>query len=71
MYLDSRKSDEASQIVKEFNGFDPVVHNCLINANIQRGNLDEARRLFDEMPERNEVSWTALISGLMKCGRVE
>ncbi|XP_050384227.1 pentatricopeptide repeat-containing protein At2g13600-like [Argentina anserina] len=72
MYLDSRKPKEATQIVEEFKGFDPVVvHNCLINDHIKTGNVDEARRLFDGMPERNDVSWTALISGLMKCGKVE
>ncbi|XP_008230940.1 PREDICTED: pentatricopeptide repeat-containing protein At2g13600-like [Prunus mume] len=71
MYLDSRKSAQVSEIVKGFDGFDPTVHNCLINANIQWGNLDQARRLFDEMPERDAVSWTALISGLMRYGRVD
>ncbi|KAJ4729268.1 putative Pentatricopeptide repeat-containing protein [Melia azedarach] len=71
MYLNSRKSVEANEIMKEFNGFDLVAHNCMINAYIQWGNLDEARRLFDEMPERNEVSWTALVSGFMKHGLIE
>ncbi|XP_021598933.2 pentatricopeptide repeat-containing protein At2g13600 [Manihot esculenta] len=71
MYLNSRKWADANEIAREFNGFDPVVHNCMISANMQWGNLDEARRLFDEMPERNEVSWAALISGFMKCGRVK
>ncbi|XP_007031543.2 PREDICTED: pentatricopeptide repeat-containing protein At2g13600 [Theobroma cacao] len=71
MYLNFRKLPEANQIVKELDGFDLVVRNCLINANVQWGNLGEARKLFDEMPERNEVSWTTLISGLMKHGRVQ
>ncbi|KAL3643974.1 hypothetical protein CASFOL_011906 [Castilleja foliolosa] len=71
MYLDSRKSSEIDQMLKEFNGFDLVVHNCLIKANLQWGNVTEARRLFDEMPERNEVSWTSLISGLLKHGNVD
>ncbi|KAK4846686.1 hypothetical protein QYF36_020841 [Acer negundo] len=71
MYLNSRKSVEANVILKDFSGFDLVVHNCMINANVQWGNLDQARKLFDEMPERNEVSWTTLISGFMKYGRVE
>ncbi|KAE8710024.1 putative ATP-dependent DNA helicase HFM1-like [Hibiscus syriacus] len=71
MYLDFRQLAEANQIVKEFNGFNLVVQNCLINANIQWGSLSEARKLFEEMPERNEVTWTMLISGLMKYGRVQ
>ncbi|KAL6960564.1 hypothetical protein U1Q18_038327 [Sarracenia purpurea var. burkii] len=71
LYLNSRKSSEVEQLLKEFNGFNLVVHNCLISANVDQGNLDEARRLFDEMPERNEVSWTALISGFMRCGRMK
>ena len=70
LYLNCRKFAAIDQIVKEFDGSDLVVHNCLISANIQWGNLDQARTLFDEMPERNEVSWTALISGFMKHGRV-
>ncbi|KAJ4831498.1 hypothetical protein Tsubulata_004730 [Turnera subulata] len=71
MYLDSRKSAEANEIIKDFNGFDLVVHNCLLNAYVQWGNLDLACKVFDEMPERNEISWTALISGFMKHGRVK
>ncbi|XAR51891.1 hypothetical protein NMG60_11006680 [Bertholletia excelsa] len=71
LYLNSRKNREVDELVKEFSGFNLVVHNCLISANVDRGNLDKARRLFDEMPERNEVSWTALISGFMKSGRVK
>ncbi|KAL6587460.1 hypothetical protein OROMI_000438 [Orobanche minor] len=71
MYLDSRKSSEVDQMLKEFNGFNLVVHNCLICANFQWGNVADACRLFDEMPERNEVSWTSLISGLMKHGNVD
>lgn len=71
MYLDFRRSPEVDQLLKDFAGFDMIVHNCLISANVEWGNVDEARRLFDEMPERNEVSWTALISGYLKCGRVD
>ncbi|PIN04914.1 hypothetical protein CDL12_22550 [Handroanthus impetiginosus] len=71
MYLDSRKSFEIDQMLKEFNGFNLVVQNCLINANLERGNVTDACQLFDEMPERNEVSWTALISGLLKQGNVD
>ena len=71
LYLNCRKFAEIDQIVKEFDGSDLVVSNCMISAYVQWGNLVQARLLFDEMPERNEVSWSALISGLMKYGRVE
>ncbi|CAI0472965.1 unnamed protein product [Linum tenue] len=71
MYLTGRKPAEAHQVAKEFDRFDLVVHNCFINASLQSGELDKARKVFDEMPERNEVSWTSLISGFMKSGRVD
>lgn len=71
MYLSLRKSAEANEMLKEFDGFNLVVSNCLISANINWGKPDEARQLFDKMPERNEISWTALVSGLLRYGRVE
>lgn len=33
------------------------------------GSVDEARELFDRMPERNSVSWNAMIAGYVQCGR--
>ncbi|XP_071695919.1 pentatricopeptide repeat-containing protein At2g13600-like [Rutidosis leptorrhynchoides] len=71
MYLDFKKSSDVDQLLKDYDGFDMIVHNCLITANVDTGNVDYARKLFDEMPERNEVSWTALISGYLKYGRVD
>lgn len=70
MYLDSRKSFEINQMLKEFKGFNLVVHNCLINANFQWGNVINACHLFEEMPTRNNVSWTSMIYGLLKQGKV-
>ena len=32
------------------------------------GSLDDARRVLDEMPERNVVSWTAMISAYSQRG---
>lgn len=57
-------------MLKEFSGFNLAVHNCLITANLRWGNVVDACKLFDEMPERNEVSWTSLVSGLLKHGKV-
>ncbi|XAR49113.1 hypothetical protein NMG60_11032183 [Bertholletia excelsa] len=48
---------------------DLYVTNHLINMYAKCGHLDLARRLFDEMPKRNVVSWTALISGYAQHGR--
>ncbi|GFY87214.1 pentatricopeptide repeat (PPR) superfamily protein [Actinidia rufa] len=70
LYLNSSKFVEVDQLLKEYNG-NLVVHNCLISADVDQGNLDKASKLFNEMRERNEILWTALISGFMKCGRVK
>ncbi|XP_042492478.1 pentatricopeptide repeat-containing protein At4g32430, mitochondrial [Macadamia integrifolia] len=39
------------------------VGNALITMYSRPGNLEEAKRIFDEMPERDLVSWNALLSG--------
>ncbi|PKA51135.1 Putative pentatricopeptide repeat-containing protein [Apostasia shenzhenica] len=39
------------------------LQNALINMHARCGNLTRARALFDEMPQRSLVSWTAIISG--------
>ncbi|KAK9054897.1 hypothetical protein SSX86_025976 [Deinandra increscens subsp. villosa] len=33
------------------------------------GRLDDACKVFDEMPEKNSVSWTAIIGGYIESGR--
>ncbi|PKU70883.1 Pentatricopeptide repeat-containing protein [Dendrobium catenatum] len=35
------------------------------------GDLNAARKIFDEMPERNTVSWNAMIAGYARSGDVE
>ncbi|XP_042504167.1 pentatricopeptide repeat-containing protein At4g33170-like [Macadamia integrifolia] len=45
------------------------VSNHLVNMYSKSGELDFARNMFDTMPYRNLVSWTALISGLSQNGR--
>ncbi|GKB46617.1 pentatricopeptide repeat-containing protein [Tanacetum coccineum] len=71
MYLHFQKPHEVNQLLKTYNGFDLVVHNCLISGYVEWGRVDDARKVFDEMPVRNEVSWTALVSGYLKCGKVD
>ncbi|PSS20821.1 Pentatricopeptide repeat-containing protein [Actinidia chinensis var. chinensis] len=52
-------------------GIDPDMHLwvSLINFYAKCGGLDFARRVLDEMPERDVVSWTALIAGFVSAGR--
>lgn len=40
-----------------------VLRNIIINMYAKCGCLDDARRMFDEMPTKDMVTWTALISG--------
>ncbi|KAF6169199.1 hypothetical protein GIB67_013629 [Kingdonia uniflora] len=44
-------------------GFNTYLTNALINMFSRCGNLIRARALFNDMPEKNIVSWTAIISG--------
>ena len=43
--------------------------NHVVNVYVKCGSLDFAHQLFDEMLERNIVSWTALVSGYAQYGR--
>nr|XP_043626828.1 pentatricopeptide repeat-containing protein At2g03880, mitochondrial [Erigeron canadensis]XP_043626835.1 pentatricopeptide repeat-containing protein At2g03880, mitochondrial [Erigeron canadensis]XP_043626843.1 pentatricopeptide repeat-containing protein At2g03880, mitochondrial [Erigeron canadensis] len=47
------------------NGYEPKTFlvNIFINMYVKFNMLDDARKLFDEMPERNVVSWTTMIAG--------
>ncbi|KAB1200237.1 hypothetical protein CJ030_MR0G007782 [Morella rubra] len=49
-------------------GFLPDVYanNQLLSLYVKVNRLDDDRKVFDAMPERNLVSWTALVSGYSK-----
>lgn len=42
--------------------------NCLLQMYTRCGHLTDARRLFDEMPDRNDFSWNSMIEGYLKSG---
>ncbi|KAG4147601.1 hypothetical protein ERO13_D05G233100v2 [Gossypium hirsutum] len=44
------------------------VENNLVSSYLKFGTLVEARKVFDNMAERNVVSWTAMINGYSKLG---
>ncbi|KAI3713959.1 hypothetical protein L1987_72548 [Smallanthus sonchifolius] len=46
------------------------VQTALVNMYVICGCLQECRKVFDEMPERNLVTWNVLVTGLAKQGEV-
>ncbi|GKB22137.1 pentatricopeptide repeat-containing protein [Tanacetum coccineum] len=62
-----------TQIVKTGYEEYPVVKTGLINAysKFEAGGLRVALKLFDEMSERNVVTWTAMIFGYTRSGEME
>ncbi|KAI3917722.1 hypothetical protein MKW98_021484 [Papaver atlanticum] len=37
---------------------------------IETGHINDARRLFDKLPQRDEISWTTMISGYVRASNV-
>ncbi|KAJ9183243.1 hypothetical protein P3X46_007127 [Hevea brasiliensis] len=51
--------------------YDVYVASALIDLYAKCGSLDNALRIFESMPHRNEVSWNAMISALAFHGRAQ
>ncbi|GJT61689.1 NB-ARC domains-containing protein [Tanacetum coccineum] len=62
------KRDEVVVNTSDFGMFIRDAHGVWLFAN---GNSDEARRVFDEMPVKNSVSWNAMIAGYLQCKRID
>ncbi|GMI66287.1 mitochondrial editing factor 7 [Hibiscus trionum] len=71
-YRDSRSLNDAKEFqllaLKHGLNGDLYLSNTLINAYVRAGDLLSARKLFDEMHERNPVTWACLISGYNQNG---
>ncbi|XP_057816350.2 pentatricopeptide repeat-containing protein At1g11290, chloroplastic-like isoform X2 [Cryptomeria japonica] len=50
---------------------DVVLASALVDMYAKCGRLDKARELFDKIPQRNVVSWNAMITGYVQNGFVE
>lgn len=68
--ISQRKMVHGKMIVS---GFLPnlFASNHLMSMYVSCDRLDDVRHLFDQMPEKNAVSWTILISGYSKSGPKE
>lgn len=51
--------------------FTPIMGNALLDMYCKCGCLSEARELFDEMPNKNVICWTSMVSGYVNCGQLE
>lgn len=51
-------------------GLDVYFGNTMVEVYVKCGNLSYARQLFDEMSDRDLVSWTSMISGYVSEGNV-
>lgn len=59
------------QILKTDFLFDPFVANSVIRMYLEFGRVEFARQVFDEMPERDVISWNSMITGYLREGDVE
>ncbi|KAH7836554.1 hypothetical protein Vadar_002862 [Vaccinium darrowii] len=50
---------------------DIYVQNSLLNVYASSGSMDLCRKVFDEMPKRDVVSWTVMITGYREAGRFD
>lgn len=48
-----------------------VLESMLVDLLMKSDQIEDAFELFDKMPERNIVTWTSVISGLVRIGRYE
>ncbi|RWR72406.1 pentatricopeptide repeat-containing protein, mitochondrial [Cinnamomum micranthum f. kanehirae] len=59
------------RIIKLGLSTDPYISGALVNMYAKRGSIDESQWVFDEIPQRSLVAWTAIISAHSTHGNYE
>ncbi|KAK3421257.1 hypothetical protein EUGRSUZ_G01917 [Eucalyptus grandis] len=52
-----------AMIIRRFFESHVELNTCMVDLYAKCGNLEHARKFFDRMPEKNLISWSAMISG--------
>lgn len=60
-----------ARVVKSVNYSDGFIGDQLVSAYVKYGCTDDARKLFDEIPYKDVVSWNSIISGFLHRGLVD
>jgi pentatricopeptide repeat protein len=61
---------DAIQLIHQMPERNPMPNMVLLGGLLEASRADEARKLLDEMPKRNVVSWPAMLFGYIQDGRI-
>lgn len=61
--------DAAHSLFRSSSNRDVASYNIILSMNVKKGDLDFARKLFDEMPHRDCVSFTTMVMGFCQNNR--
>ncbi|XP_077249987.1 pentatricopeptide repeat-containing protein At4g39530-like [Tasmannia lanceolata] len=67
----NRAAQVHNLVIKVGFGLDVYVGTALVDFYSKSGHVDEARSVFDELPVKNAVTWTTIITGYSQSGRSE
>ncbi len=62
---DGRSTHE--QIIERGLDSDIFVGSSLVDMYVKCGSMEDAQRVFNKIPSRDRVTWTAMIFGFVKC----